>query len=482
MAENNIQPVQRRYLSVRETIIYGVANGGQVLGYNMMTGQQMYFLLNVLGVPPAAVTLMVLLMGFWDAFNDPLMGSIVDKTRTRYGKLRPYLIFVPIFLGITTVLFFGGAEFLKDVKSDTVKIIYMCITYFLWEITYTIGDIPFWGLSAAISPNPADRSTAIKSARFISGIVGGLPGIIIPICIDNADKTPFTIAQVFLFLAIFAGTFGMFLFSLSGLCTRERVQHSNEEPKLLDCFIYMFKNKPLLLLVISNILSAFEGIGGHFSQYYYKISLGVASLSLLVGIPGTLTGWLTYAIMSKLEKRFRSKQIVVGVSIFNTSITVLVFLIGSRNYTNMAVIAPLMAILGVFNSVSASIKAVIPTKMIGETVDYMEWKTGIRNEGMAFSVLTFVGKLTGSLSKVLATLIVPFVGLKGVGEELVLSPNTTVNTRFWLWALITVIPSVLGLLALIPYKLYDLEGEKLERIQKENRERNELKLNHNIAE
>jgi AraC-like DNA-binding protein len=111
------------------------------------------------------------------------MGSIVDKTRTRYGKLRPYLIFTPIPLGIVTVLFFGGPVFLGEV-SIAAKIVYMSVTYFVWEFFYTIGDIPFWGLSAAISPNPADRSRAITSARFISSVVGGLPGIVVPVCID----------------------------------------------------------------------------------------------------------------------------------------------------------------------------------------------------------------------------------------------------------------------------------------------------------
>lgn len=86
---------------------------------------------------------MIFFMGIWDTMNDPIMGTIVDKTRTRYGKLRPYLLFVPIPLGAATILFFGGAEFLRGVESTTAKIVYMCITYFIWEFFYTIGDIPF---------------------------------------------------------------------------------------------------------------------------------------------------------------------------------------------------------------------------------------------------------------------------------------------------------------------------------------------------
>lgn len=204
---------QKRYVGVKETLIYGIANGGQCIGYNMIRAQFNFFLITIFGVPAKAVALMILVMGLWDAFNDPLMGSIVDRTRTRYGKLRPYLMFVPLPLGIITVLFFGGPVFLGD-ATDMKKIIYMYITYFAWEFFYTIGDIPFWGLSAAISPNPDDRSRAIKSARLISGIIGGIPGLIIIPCVDLARNgvIPLSMSQVFFILGVLAGTVGMFLF------------------------------------------------------------------------------------------------------------------------------------------------------------------------------------------------------------------------------------------------------------------------------
>lgn len=465
---------QRRYVGVKETLLYGVANGGQCIGYNMVRGQLTFFLVTVFGVPAEAVGTMILLMGFWDAFNDPLMGSIVDKTRTRYGKLRPYLIFTPIPLGLITVLFFGGPVFLGDASKIT-KIIFMSVTYFIWEFFYTIGDIPFWGLSAAISPNPDDRSRVIKSARLISGIIGGIPGLVIIPCVDLARNgvIPLSMAQVFLILGIIAGTVGMLLFSLSGICTKERVVQSNDDPKLLDCFRYLFKNRPLFLLTLSSVIGTVEGIGGTFNTYFYTMSLGINSLSILAGIPGTVMGWLTYPLMTILEKRWSSKQIVVRMSFIHATVAVLVFLAGCRYYTNPTVIVPLLMILGVSGSINGSIKAVIPTKMIGETVDYMEWKTGKRNEGMSFSILTFISKLTGSLTTAIAAFIMPLIGLAEVGEEMVLDPNSGINTRFWLWGLITCIPTVLGLLALIPYKFYDLEGEKLRTIQEENRKRQE---------
>lgn len=474
---------EKRYVGVKETLLYGIANGGQCIGYNMMTAQRSFFLVSVFGVPESIVAGMLTVMAFWDAFNDPLMGAVVDRTRTRYGKLRPYLIFTPIFLGIVTVLFFGGPVFLGG-SSQGMKVVYMCITYFIWEFFYTIGDIPFWGLSSAISPSPLDRSRVIKSARLVSGILGGIPGIIITVCIDLSNKgvIPLSLSQVFLILSIVAGTLGMYLFSLAGTKTKERVAYVNDEPKLSECFAFMFKNRPLLLIMLSNLISTIEGIGGTFSVYYYTLSLGVNSLSLLAGIPGTIMGWLTYPLMTILEKKWTSRQIVIRSSFMHATVTALVFLLGSKHYTNMSVIVPLLMLHGMSNAINCSIKSVIPTKMISETVDYMEWKTGKRNEGMAFSVLTFMGKLTGTLATAIGTALIPFVGLvrDEAKEMMVIAENSPINTQFWLWALITVIPTTLGLLALVPYKFYDLEGDKLATVQAEIKEKRE-KLSHEMG-
>lgn len=170
MAEKEI-----RYVGVKENLAYGFANAGQVFGYNLVAGGYLsLFFTKVFGIPGEAVATMILVLGIWDTINDPIMGGFIDKTRTRYGKLRPFLLFVPIPLSIATVMLFAGPEILADAKSTTVKIVYMYISYFIWEFFYTIGDVPFWGMSTAISPSPGDRTRAISSARFISGLVGGI--------------------------------------------------------------------------------------------------------------------------------------------------------------------------------------------------------------------------------------------------------------------------------------------------------------------
>ena len=228
---------ETRYVGVKETLSYGLANAGQVFGYNLIAGGYLsLFFTKVFEIPPAAVSTMILFLGIWDTVNDPLMGGIIDKTRTRYGKLRPYLLFVPLPLAITTIMLFAGPEILADAKSTTVKIIYMYVSYFIWELFYTLGDVPFWSMSAAISPSTSDRTRVISTARFLSGLIGGLSTTMLVVMMDFSNKGVWkiTLAQDFLILACIAGVFGMGLFSLAGLKIRERVSQSVKEPSLLD--------------------------------------------------------------------------------------------------------------------------------------------------------------------------------------------------------------------------------------------------------
>lgn len=457
-----------RYVSVKENLAYGFANAGQVFGYNLVAGGYLsLFFTKVFGIPAAAVSSMILFLGIWDTINDPLMGGIIDKTRTRYGKLRPYLLFVPLPLSVATILLFSGPLILQNVQQTVVKIIYMYISYFIWEFFYTIGDIPFWGMSTAISPSPSDRTRAISSARFISGIIGGLSTSILVLLMDASENNIIGISlpQVFCLMAVIAGTFGMGLFSLAGIFCKERVVQSVKEPSVLEGFKVLVKNKPLVLIVIGNVIGTLSGLAGVFQTYYYAEVVNINSLFLIINLPGTIFGWITYLLIPKLKKKLNNKQIVFLNGFARLITASIVFLIGFNYYDNIKVVVPLLLVQNLIFSFFNTINMVIPTEMIGDTIDYMEWKTGERNEGVSFSVLTFVGKLTGSVSTSVATAILPLIGLTYKTVDGVQTAVKGENTDLWLWAMFIIVPHVLGLLGLVPYFWYDLTGEKLDKIR-----------------
>ena len=465
-----------RYVGVKETLAYGIANAGQCFGYNIIAGSYLsLFFVKIFGVPSEIVGTMMLVLGLWDTFNDPLMGSIIDRTRTRYGKLRPYLFIVPIPLGLATIMLFAGPEILGDKAELTSKIIYMFITYFIWELFYTLGDVPFWSMSAAISPSPSDRTRVISSARFISGLLGGISTPILTVLMDlsNNGTISLSLSQVFLLMSVISGTFGMGLFSLAGIFTKERVVQTVKEPSILDGFKALIRNKPLLLIVIGNVLAAISGIGEFFKAYYYSEVVNMNSLTIIITLPGTILGFVTYLLIPKVKKKFDNRQIIFLNGFVRLVCGIAVFLAGVKCFTNLWVVVPLLMVQNILFSFFNTINMVIPTEMIGDTIDYMEWKTGERNEGVSFSVLTFVGKLTGSISGTLGNFLLPIIGLSFV--QISATETMTVKayeyTDTLIWGMFTLAPAILGLLPLIPYIWYDLTGDKLQQVREEMAER-----------
>ena len=332
-------------------------------------------------------------------------------------------------------------------------------------------------MSAAISPSPSDRTRVISSARFLSSLIGGLSTTMLVVMMDLSNKGVWqiTLAQDFLILAVIAGVFGMGLFSLAGFKTRERVVQSVKEPSLIDNFKVLVKNKPLLLIIIGNVLSSFGGISGVFQTYYYSEVLDLNSAVLWITLPGTLLGFITYLLIPKLKEKLDNKHIVMANIIFNAVLGVIIFFCGLGFYkTNVIAVSLLLMVQFFLQSFFQTVNNVIPTEMIGDTVDYMEWKTGKRNEGVSFSVLTFVGKLTGSLSTSVGTALLPLIGLtftkNAAGESVAVKGE---HTDLWIWALFILIPKLLGLITLIPYAFYDLNGKKLKQIRSELKVRRE---------
>jgi Na+/melibiose symporter-like transporter len=272
------------------------------------------------------------------------------------------------------------------------------------------------------------------------------------------------------------------LFSLAGLFTRERVVQSVQEDSVFDGFKYLFKNKPLLLIVLGNVLGTISSIASVFGSYFYNEVLNMMSMSIIVSLLGSIGGYLAYLVLPAIKRRLDNRQIIFFIALSKAIIGTICFFVGMNNYDKWYVAVPVLAVQNIVLMFVGTINQIVPTEMIGDTVDYMEWKTGVRNEGISFSVLTFVNKLTSSLSTSIATILLPVIGY--IVTTTTLSDGTTQTiaectsaggkpTQFWLWTFCTVIPNVAGLLSIIPYFFYDLRGEKLASIRAEMKVRRE---------
>ncbi len=455
------------YVRPREFIMYGVANGGQCMSWNMFSGYITYFFVNLFNVDARIVSAMLFIEGIWDTINDPLMGSLIDKTRTRYGKLKPYLLGIPIPLAISTMFVFAGPLIFGDLASNSIiKVMYMIITYFVWETLYTVGDVAFWGLSAAVSPQPNDRTKTITSARIISGIVSAPSTLLLPIFIDlvNNHVISTSLRTVFFVFAVASSIVGMAIFSTSGFLIKERVVQSDDEPSFGECLKVLYTNKPLRLMILKDVLSSLGGIGGVFSTYYMVDVLGSVSISLIIGIPGTILGFASYLFLPAFKRRFNNKQLLIISKVLSAILSVFKYLlcIGGGRYKRIVSMSVVMALESTINSLMSSVNSVVTPEMIGETVDYSEWTTGQRTEGVSFSVLTFVGKFTNAVGRSAGAFLIPYIGYKtsSTGERVI----QTEKTKGLIFSMSTIIPSLLGLFGLIPLFRYDLVGEKRSRM------------------
>ncbi len=473
--EQKFVNTNRRYVGLKENIIFGVANGGQCLSFSLLVSYLTYFYVNIFNIDPKIVATMLFLEGIWDTINDPLMGSVVDRTRTRLGKLRPYLLGVPLPMALATVLFFAGPMFLHN-PSPTApsKVIYMVITYFTWEFLYTMSDVPFWGMAAALSPSPADRTRAITSARLISGIIGGIPTVIIPILIDLTENNLIgtSIKQIFFVAGITSGIIGMALFFLSGVFVKERVAQSVEAPKLKGCYECITQNPPLKLIIFQNLLGSLGGIGGIFGTYYFIDVLGSASAAIIIGIPGAIISLFSFALITKIKARFNNKQIVIGSKLVNDALNILMFLLSVKRYADIRFMIPIMMLRSTITSFFSGVNAVVPTEMIADSVDYMEWTTGQRSEGMSFSVLTLIGKFNGAVSRSVGALLISVIGYKTSHTDAII-PQTD-KVKFRIFAMNTIVPTLLGLFSIIPIFFYDLVGDKQKRMLSDLAKRREM--------
>ena len=467
---------EKRYVGYSEALAYGFAAGGKsFVTTPTQSGYLSLFFTKVFGLPAGAVSFMMLLSGLWDAVNDPLIGSVVDKTRTGYGKLRPWLIVTPMPFAVLTVLLFGGPTFMSGVSSVGAKVAYMYMSYSLWEICFTFADVPFNGMTTAVSPLPQDRTRIISFSTFISGIVSGASQTLLLSLMDASEKGVWNVGlrTVFLLIGVIAAVFGGGLFSLAGIFTKERVVQSARQPSIKESFKVLLHNKPLLLIVLSNMLMSAGGLYNVFTTYYFAEVVQLNSLKLLIDIPGGAVGIGTYPFIPAIKRRFDNKQLMIIHFISKAAIGIICFFAGFRHYARKAVAVPVLMLLNIVISIVNTVKNIITTEMIGDTIDYMELETGERNEGVSFAVSSFFSKITSSVSTAIATAVLPVIGLtyKTVNGRQVAVKGA--RTDFYIWMFYVLVPQLVNVLGVIPFFWYNLTGKRLADIRGQLAERRE---------
>lgn len=456
-------------LPFREKIAYGFGDLASVLYWQTFMLYFTYFYTDVFLIPAAAAGTMFLITRIFDGVNDPLMGIIADRTNTKWGKFRPYLLWLCVPFAIAGVLTFTVPNF-----SEGGKLVYAYITFFLIMILYTAINIPYTSLLGVISPNSNERTT-VSSIKFIFAFAAGIivSATLLPMVkgLGGTDAAGVVneargFSRTFMIYGVAAVIF--FLIAFRG--TRERIippkgQKTSIKQDLKD----LVTNKPWLILLITTItFILFVAVRGSVTVHYFKYVIGTQELSLpfldtkkydfsdlvsaynTIGQISSLLGVLLVNWIAKIIGKKKAFVIFFIVAIFSTGI--LYFLTADQ--------LGLIYFFQITGSMSGGPLSVLLWAMYADTADYAEWKKGRRATGLVFSASTMSQKFGWAFGAFVALNLMSQVGFQ---------PNEAQNAESLrgLILLFSLIPAGMGVISVILSLLYPLNDKRVKEIELE---------------
>lgn len=482
---------QVKHVEKKEWMAYCVGALGQGMVYAIMSSYISDFYISVLKLTPIFVLLLMLLARIWDAVNDPIMGYIMDRANPKRGKMKPYLIYTPIPIAVLTVLLFFAPNI-----SDSGKMIYAAITYVAWGMIYTASDVPFWSLPNAMTPNADERGNIISKARTANGVGSAVPtvffmllGFILPklnMSGTELEKTKY------MAIALFCAIAGNLLFVRVYFKANERVNIPNppkrgkNEPGSLKLILTC---KPLMLTALMGILAAarymYQAGAVHVARYSFYIGKDLTGLSAAekeaalqsnISLVTTVFSVATAAgmfgamlLMPLLFKKFSYKQIIITTSLIGAAASLIMWLIG---YQHFWACVPFL----VLSCIPCGAINVCAFAMIGDCLDYMEWKTGRRLTGMGSAIQSFVTKFGNAISTsfIILMYIIVDLDVASINASVTANPlEMSTTIRSGMFSIVSLIPAASLLVCIIPMFFYKLSGaykDKMERELAEQRE------------
>ena len=455
--EENLQ--NKKYLTVKELIFYSLGLFGlQAIIFYINSYQVEFY--SSSGMIEASkmviVTFIILAAKLVSAVFDPLIGNLIDsKKGGKHGKLKPFIVISTIPLSILTVLIFCKVNL-----TGFALYAYVFVTTTLWSVAMTLGDVPSQGMSAVITPNPTERNNLIGFSGTLKSIGQAAPYVVVPavcLCVPGGAGIEGTISTTeYLWCAIVISVLGSLMFLGIFFFNKERVPYEAERVSLKDVFGIIKNNKCLLLVVASYFLGfARQGAMAIQAQTANAI-LGGANKIIILGISTAVGTVISMAVTPILIKKFDEKKVFIAMSIYGGVSSVLAYLVAVwTNFNLIALIATLFLMGLQFGAVN-----IMPMIMVADSVDYYEWKTGKRTEGVAYAVLSLCIKVTLALGAAvcLAWVFADFTGYQANMTEFSDSVKKGVFFSY------TVIPGITSALAAIPIFFYDLVGDKKKQI------------------
>ena len=439
------------YVKGKEKFAYGFAGVGSYMVANIVSSYVNYYLTNIIMVTPVFILVLMIMGRVLDMCTDPMMGIIVDKTNTKKGKMRPYVQIGAFFIGIVTVFMFypvGG--------SLVWRSIFAVVMYVGFGLAYTFVDVPAMGMLSVATPDKEERAS-LSSFYVAVGSIGGL----LPAAMLFVLQMFIPEKWVYFAISAIVGVLTFIAYTYLYRHSKERFSTKTEKIKISEMFKVVAKNKPMTLALLTSMLASTRYmimvIAIYIATYVVHIpglSSGTVLLILYAVVGAGMFGGILLTPVSYKRIGYKKTSLIfgaIGALALGAS-----FLVGM---VNIYLALPFMAIgglgLGAYNT--------LPYPMVGDSLDYLEWKTGERMEGICFSLNSFVTKFNnavGAFGVMLGLILVKFVQPSESGAIEAQSEFTTTG----MFAMATLVPAIGFALSLIPMALYDYTGEKKKRI------------------
>ncbi|MBR5112945.1 MAG: MFS transporter [Clostridia bacterium] len=481
---------EKRYVGKKELWMYALGAGGQGMIYAMMSSYISDYYVNILQLPLIFVLLLMLLARVWDAINDPLMGMIVDHKTTKWGKMKPYILFASVPIAVLTILMYSS----PDIKSATALMVFAAVVYVLWGMTYTMADVPFWCLPNVMTPDAKERGSVISFTKIINSIGSALPeifflaaGFLLPKIISTADPLAYD-KKRYLIIAIVTVGIGIIMYINSYFHVKERIvppvkKRQPGDPSQLK---RVFTCKPLMLVLLMGVLSSgrymVQAAAIHVARYAFyigpdltgmtleertaAISASVSSVKTIFQVCAIVGMFGAMLFMPKMMKKFDYKKILITTCLAGAVASVGTTLIGWFT-SNLYICIPFIIIscipLGVIN--------VLTFAMICDCLDYMELTTGFRDNGLGSAISGFINKIGNALSTsgiIVMYMIIGFQPAEMLSSTAIKAATDLTHAQnFAVFSLVSVIPGVSLLLCALPMFFYKISGKEKERIVSE---------------
>ncbi|WP_055070496.1 MFS transporter [Clostridium massiliamazoniense] len=438
---------EKEKISLKEKVTYGFGDLASNLLFTLSTSYLMYFYTDVAGIGIAVVGTIMLLARIVDAITDPMMGAIIDRTNSKYGKARPYLLWMAIPFGIV-----GALTFFSPDTTQQGKVIYAFVTYIAFCVLYTAVNIPYSTMMSSLTDDENERlsfnmfkSLGASIGQFI--VAGCTLGLVAFLGQGNELKGFSTTVMIY-------GIVGSILIILCFLGTKERVISKKDKISLKDTWSVIKTNQPWVVLSIMSFLMFTSMMMKtqstmYYAQYYLKnasIVPVLLSISSLVAIPIAL-------VIPSLAKKIGKRNCIILGCIF--------VIIGNLGIYLSKFNVSLVIVNSVISAIGYGIAIGITFVMSAETVDYGEWKTGIRSQGMLFALGGFMVKLGMAVSASLSTFILSRGGYVPNAVQTQSAINA-INVNY-IW--IPIIISIAIIIIAQFYKLDDIYRKVIEELR-----------------